>query len=107
MPTQDEKDAARKRLLNLVGELVKIPTLGHCVLIDVKPRAANAPSGSKAPQSFPLSGNKFYDHKTWFWVQVMGRDGIFWYFLPAKSIQKVKSGPGRNPPSVPDSDDLD
>jgi len=46
MPTQGEKDVARKRLLNLVGELVKIPTLGHCVLIDVKPRAANAPSGS-------------------------------------------------------------
>lgn len=106
MPTQGEKDAARKRLLKLIGELVKIPTLGHAILVDVKLPGTIAPHDVKMPDSFPVSLMNF-PNQPWFWVHVTSKNGLKWYFLPAKSIQKVKSGPSRNPPPVPDIDDLD
>lgn len=106
MPTQNERDAARKRLLNFIGELVKIPTLGHVILIDFKARGAIPPQEARMPDSFPISAAKF-PNQPWFWVHIVGKNGLEWYFLPAKCIQKVKSGPNRNPTPASDRDDLD
>ncbi len=106
MPGQSEKDAAKKRLLKFIGEIVKIPTLGHVILVDVKSQGANTPHEASLSNSFPVSAMNF-PNQPWFWVHVAGKNGLEWYFLPAKCIQKVKSGPNRNSAPASDSDDLD